>query len=107
MLDINDMVLDDFSPQVIIKKIAQRMKLRRLFLNYTQVSLSEKAGVSLGSLKRFENTYKISLEHLLQLALVLDALEEFHDLFPENKYNSIDDIINIKKKKERKRASNV
>ena len=107
MLDLNDVILDDFNPVAIIKKIAERMKQRRLVLNYTQALLSKKSGVSLGSLKRFENNYKISLEHLLQLALVLDALDEFHNLFTLSNYNSIDDIIEIKSKKKRKRASNV
>ena len=107
MLDDKLIILDDFNPAAIMKKIAERMKQRRLVLNYTQVLLSKKSGVSLGSLKRFENNYKISLEHLLQLALVLNALDEFHNLFPLSNYNSIDDIIDIKSKKKRKRASNV
>ena len=107
MLDDKLIILDDFNPVAIIKKIAERMKERRLVLNYTQVLLSKKSGVSLGSLKRFENNYKISLEHLLKLALVLNALDEFHNLFPQTNYNSIDDIIDIKSKITRKRASNV
>ncbi len=107
ILDDNLIILDDFNPTAIIKKIAARLKQRRLHLNYTQVLLSEKSGVSLGSIKRFENSYKISLEHLLKLALVLDALDEFHNIFPVNNYNSINDIINTKKSNKRKRASNV
>jgi len=101
-----DIVLDDFNHQVIARKIAERMKRRRLQLNITQLSLSKMSGVSLGSLKRFENKYKISLEHLLKLALALDALDGFHHLFPENDYQSIDDIISRKKLKERKRGRN-
>ena len=83
------------------------MKLRRLLQNLTQVSLSQRSGVSLGSLKRFENKYKISLEHLLQIALALDGMEEFNNLFPVNNFNSIDEIIKRKNIKKRKRASGV
>ncbi len=106
MLDDKNIILDDFSPRVISEKIAIRMKERRLLLNLTQENLSGKSGVSLGSLKRFENKYKISLEHLLQLALALDALEGFSKLFLTNNYQSIDDLLSRKTVKDRKRASN-
>ena len=106
MLANKDIVLDDFNPQAISKKIAKRVKHNRLLLNLSQVKLSKKSGVSLGSLKRFENQYKISLAHLLQLALALDMLHEFQHLFPENNYSGIDDIIKSKKTKDRKRAGN-
>ena len=106
MLDDKNIILDDFNPRAISKNIAGRMKHRRLVLNLTQESLSHMSGVSLGSLKRFENQYKISLEHLLQLALALDSLEDFNKLFPEGDYQDIDDMIKSKKIKDRKRASN-
>ena len=63
--------------------------------------------MSWGSIKRFENSGEISLKHLLKLALALDALDEFHNLFPEKEYNSIDDILKSRKQKERKRGRNV
>ena len=102
-----DFILDDFNPVSIAKKLAQRLRKRRLFLNMSQKSLSEKSGVSWGSIKRFENSGEISLKHLLKLALALDALDEFHNLFPEKEYNSIDDILKSRKQKERKRGRNV
>ena len=106
MLDDNNFILDDFNPQAISKKIAERMKSRRLVLNITQENLSKMSGVSLGSLKRFENQYKISLEHLLKLALALDSLEGFNYLFFKNDYQSIDELIKRKEVKDRKRARN-
>ena len=106
ILDDKNIILDDFSPHAISKKIAGRMKNRRLVLNLTQENLSNMSGVSLGSLKRFENKNKISLDHLLQLAVSLDMLDGFHNLFPESDYQSIDEIIKSKKIKVRKRARN-
>lgn len=47
----------------------------------TQIELAERSGVSLGSLKRFEQTGKISFESLLRLAHILGRLEEFEVLF--------------------------
>ena len=60
-------ILDDFNPGAVAKKIAGRMKRYRLLKNLTQEGLAKMSGVSLGSLKRFENQYKISLQHLLKL----------------------------------------
>jgi len=102
-----DFILDDFNPVSIAEKLALRLRKRRLFLNMTQKSLSEKSSVSLGSIKRFEKSGEVSLKHLLKLALVLDALDEFHNLFHKEDYNSIDDILKSRKQKERKRGSNV
>ena len=106
ILDDKNVILDDFNPRAIAAKLAGKMKKLRLSQNLTQEALSKRSGVSLGSLKRFEHKHKISLEHLLQLALALDSLEGFHLLFPENDYHDINDLINKKKAKQRKRGRN-
>lgn len=100
-------ILDDFNPSALAAKLSGRMRKLRLAKNITQETLSGMSGVSLGSLKRFENKNEISLKHLLQIALSLDALDAFQNLFPEDSYQSIDDLLEGQKTKERKRASNV
>ncbi|WP_320128460.1 helix-turn-helix domain-containing protein [uncultured Sphaerochaeta sp.] len=65
----------------IIKEISIRARTRRLELNLTQTGLALRSGVSLGSIKRFETTGEISLSSLLDLALVLDCLDDFSHLF--------------------------
>lgn len=57
---------------------------------------AEISGVSLGSLKRFENTGEISLVSLLKLAIVLDCAEEFEQLFVKEHIMSIQEIIDGK-----------
>ena len=57
---------------------------------------AEISGVSLGSLKRFENTGEISLVSLLKLAIVLDCAEEFEQLFVKKHIMSIQEIIDGK-----------
>lgn len=99
--------IDNFNPLAIAEKLAQRLKQKRILLNISQQILSEKSGVSLGSIKRFEQTAQISLKHLLNIALVLNSLDEFHNLFPNNHYQSVDDIIKQTEIKTRKRARNV
>lgn len=43
--------------------------------------MAMRAGVSLGSLKRFESTGRISLESLLKLAHLLGHLKDFENVF--------------------------
>lgn len=88
------------TPFDIRQELATRVKERRLFLNITQKTLAEKSGVSQGSIKRFESTGEISLSHLLSLALVLDELESFANLFAPRVCTSLFE----KKPPKRKRA---
>jgi transcriptional regulator with XRE-family HTH domain len=69
------------TPQALLQSIADKHKKLRKKKGYTQSELADRSGVSLGSLKRFEQTGQISLENLLRLALVLDRLEDFEPIF--------------------------
>ncbi len=69
------------TPRDLVGQIAKRAKEKRLSLNFTQQTLSERAGVSLGVLKKFERVGKIAIESLLKLALVLESLDDFAALF--------------------------
>ena len=84
-------------PNDISKIIAKNFRHKRLSFDLTQKTLAERSGVSLGTLKKFELTGKISLESLLKLALVLDSLNDFQNLFSVSKsvgkYKSLDEII--------------
>lgn len=95
----NDFVLDTFNPAIIARGIAERMRARRLEMNLTQQGLANKSGVSLGSLKRFERSHEVSLRHLLLLAVVLDATEEFALLFSRRQFENIDQVLNASSKK--------
>lgn len=88
----------------LAKDISKRAKQKRIQLNLTQQELSERSGVSFGSVKRFEQKGEISLKHLLQIAIVLRSAGEFESLFKEQRYQSIEDVIREKSKTERKRA---
>jgi HTH-type transcriptional regulator / antitoxin HipB len=61
--------------------IAQNAKQLRLIKKMSRKTLAAHSGVSLGSIQRFEQTGKISLENLLKIAHALSALENFHALF--------------------------
>jgi len=104
ILTDNNFVLDNFNPSAIVRNIAKNLKARRLESNITQEELSQKSGVSLGSIKRFENKFAISLKHLLMIAVVLDATDEFSQLFTKKQYTSIAEISRGKETMSRKRA---
>ena len=60
----------------------------------SQKRLSEKSGVSLGSVKRFEQSGEISLSALTKIAIALEIENELLDLFKEVPFQSIEEIIN-------------
>ena len=64
--------------------IAGRFKVRRLAMNLTQSELAARSGVTFSSLKRFEREGLIALDSLLNLALVLNCLDDFDKLAAEN-----------------------
>lgn len=68
------------TPQEILRQVAERMKTKRLQMNLTQQGLALRANVSLGTLKHFEKTGKVSFETLLAVAMALGCLEDFDDL---------------------------
>lgn len=94
------------TPSEMKKRVASRARDLRLELNLSQQTLSEKSGVSYGSLKKFEQTGQISLESLLKLAVILGCMDDFNSLFVRKsaeKALSLDELIdNGKRKRGRK-----
>jgi len=68
------------TPLKVSKALAERHRSLRKQLKMSQEEIAERSGVSLGSLKRFENTGKISLDSLLKLMHLLGRLNEFDNL---------------------------
>lgn len=68
------------TPLEISKALAERHRTLRKQLKMSQEEMAERSGVSLGTLKRFENTGKISLYSLLKLLHLLGRLNEFDKL---------------------------
>ncbi|MDQ1245084.1 MAG: hypothetical protein QG565_1425 [Campylobacterota bacterium] len=94
------------TPQSVMQQLAENFKQKRLELNLTQEGLASKSGVSLGSLKRFENSSQISLESLLKLSVVLGCLDDFMDIAKakENSFSSLDELLQSKEKPIKKRG---
>lgn len=77
-------------PSIVAAQLVEKLKQLRKKEKYSQKELAERSGVSLGSIKRFETTGKISLESLLSIAHVLHRLDDFEDVF---KYDERIDIV--------------
>lgn len=69
----------------IIAELGRRFKEYRLNYRLTQKEAAEKAGVSLVTLRQFENgkAYNINMGNFLALLRVVDGLEPVDALLPE------------------------
>ena len=74
--------------------IAQKIVRLRKRKKITQKQLAARSGVSLGSLKRFEQSAEISLQSLTKIAIALDVENELEDLFNNVPFASIEEVIN-------------
>ena len=74
--------------------IAQKIVRLRKRKKITQKQLAVRSGVSLGSLKRFEQSGEISLQSLKKIAIALDMENELEGLFDNVPFASIEEVIN-------------
>lgn len=92
------------TPQTVLTTIAQNIRQRRLERNWTQQLLAAKADMPLSTYRRFEKTGQISLHSLVLVAFALGLESDFQDLFTRQSFQSIDELLNAQKTKQRKRA---
>ena len=64
------------TPEEMSQILAKRLKQLRLLKRWKRETLARRSGVSPASLKRFEQTGKISLDSFLKLAFALGRLDE-------------------------------
>ncbi len=102
--------MDRFSlitPEQVAKDLAGRAKALRLAQGWKQITLAERSGVSLASLRRFEESGRISLESLLALAFALYRLDDFSSLLklpPASSIAELEKLEKAAKRPERKRG---
>ena len=94
MLSMNNFLFNPKSPNDIAKEFVEKIKRQRKLLKISQVQLAIKSGVSLGSIKRFELKYEISLNSLIKILIALNLEKDFENLFTQKTYNSIEEVIN-------------
>lgn len=81
--------------------IAENMRNQRLATGLTQQGLAKRSGVSLATLRKFEQKGIISLESFLRLAMVLDTLEDMVKATEPSalEYSSIDEVLEAERKR--------
>lgn len=94
------------SPLKTQKKLAENTRLRRLQMELTQEGLADRSGVSLSTLRKFEQKGVISLESFLKLQMVLGSLEDIlkATLVKETVFSSIEEVLKAGSKTTRKRG---
>ena len=97
------------TPSETQKSLALHLKEARLNMNISQETLAQKAQVSLSVLRKFEQTYHISLKSFIKLAFVLGLSDPILEATKptEKRPKNLDDLLQSgsKTKKTRKKAS--
>jgi transcriptional regulator with XRE-family HTH domain len=80
------------SPREIAEMLARRVKALRLERGWTQQEIADRTGISLATYRRFERSGRVSLDRLLKLAIILDALGGFENLFARPPVRSLSEL---------------
>ena len=85
-------------------KIAANFKNRRIEKGITREQMAEKSGVAISNIARFEQKGLISLKNLIKLAEALGYLAEIQNLFSQPKFTTIEELTQIRKNANKKKA---
>ena len=91
---MNNFLFSSKTPNDIAKELVEKIKQNRKRLKISQVQLATTSGVSLGSIKRFESKYEISLNSFIKILIALNLEQDLENLFTQKNYNSINEVIN-------------
>ena len=95
-------MIDVFSisktPRQIAVDVGKRAAKRRKELGFTQAQLAERAAVSLGSLRRFEQTGSVAFESLVRICIALGCEDDLEVLFSRRAYRSIQEVIDAQRR---------
>lgn len=91
---MSDFLFNPKTPNDIAKELVEKIKQYRKKLKISQAQLASKSGVSLGSIKRFESKYEISLNSFIKILIALNLEHDLENLFLQKSYISIDEVIN-------------
>ena len=72
--------------------LSKRIKELRLSKKWKRTTLSKRSGVTEASLRRFEQTGKVSMENFLKLVFALGRLDEVNELLKAPIAQSIKDL---------------
>lgn len=91
----------------IAKGIADDFRRRRIEKNITRDQLAERSGVAVSNIVRFEQKGLISLRNLISLAIALGYTSELRNVFAEPKYSTMEELTQIRKNSNKKKAHSI
>jgi len=100
-------VLDGFtleSVEDIAIKLAEDFRRRRVEKNLTREELAQMAEIPVSNLVRFEQKGLISLKNLIALSMALGYTSEVRNIFASPKYATMEELTQIRKNTNRKKA---
>ena len=100
----NRYVFDPYPLSVAMQRLAENLRARRLEKKLSTKSLAEMSGVPASTIQRFELKHAISLESYVRLAKALGHSEEIMQLLAEPKYDTMEELLEINRNKNRKRG---
>ncbi len=88
------------------EELSKNLREKRLAMGLTQKGLSARSGVSLPSLRKFEQSGRISLESFAKLLMVLGGLEDVAAATKpkQERFSSIDEVLAGGEPSKRKRG---
>jgi transcriptional regulator with XRE-family HTH domain len=92
------------TPEETAKQLAEKVRRLRLSRNWKQATLASRSGVSLASLRRFEQTGLVSLQSFLSIAFALGRLDDFESLLQPPAIHSIAELEKINRAPKPKRG---
>lgn len=100
----NDYIFDPYPLSVTMQRLAENLKARRLEKKLSTKHLAGMSGVPASSIQRFELKHTISLESYVKLAKALGYSEDIMQLLSEPKYETMEELLEINKNRQRKRG---
>jgi transcriptional regulator with XRE-family HTH domain len=100
-------VLDNYtleSEDDIALKLAEDFRHRRIEKNLTREDIAQAAGIAVSNLVRFEQKGLISLKNLIGIATALGYTSEIKSLFAQPKYSTMEELTQIRKNQNKKKA---
>ena len=112
MEETNNMlsVLEGYSldnPDEIAREIADDFRKRRIEKNLTREQVAQQAGVAVSNIVRFEQKGLISLKNLIGIAMALGYTSELKTVFAQPKYSTMEELTQIRRNRNKKKAHRV
>lgn len=98
--------LDNYSrqPEILMMRLAENCKARRLDKGLSRRSLSELTGIPAPTIERFERTGRISLESFCRLVIEFDYYDELGAVLGRTKYSTAEDLEQINRNRDRRKG---